>query len=211
MSSPASPKRHYHGKREVVICAALDEFQQQGFQETSMDRIAEAAQVSKRTVYNHFPSKESLFEAIREELVNRCGHLQLDAPNDEPLEEQLLVVGRKYAELMTSDDFIKLSRVVLSRFIQSPLQVGQAITGREPQLPIEEWMRAAQREGLLPQFDVEQATTEFAGMITSTEFWPKLIQGECVPNDKARDAYLRSIVAMFLGHYGHPKARGRRR
>lgn len=67
--------------------AAIEEFRQHGFNGTSMDRVAAAAEVSKRTVYNHFPSKEDLFEAILmlmwersrspEELVynptNRCG------------------------------------------------------------------------------------------------------------------------------------------
>ncbi len=203
MATRTPPKRPYHGKRNDVICAALDEFQQQGFQETSMDRIAEAAQVSKRTVYNHFSSKEALFDAIMEELVSRCGQLELDPPDDGSLEEQLLEVGRRYAALVTSEDFIKLSRVVLSRFIQSPQGVGQAITGREPQQPIEDWIDKAQRMGLLPKFDAEQATTEFVGMITATEFWPTLIQGQKVASRSLREKYLRSLVGMFLGHYGH--------
>ena len=36
-----------------------------------MDRIAATARVSKRTVYNHFASKEKLFQAITQELCDR--------------------------------------------------------------------------------------------------------------------------------------------
>lgn len=188
-------------KRDDIICAAVSLFQQYGYLETSMDRIAEEAQVSKRTVYNHFESKDALFEAIREELVNRCGHLQLPEPTGEALHEQLKQVGRLYAELMTSDDFIKLTRVVLSRFIQSPQMVGAAVTGREPQMPIQRWFEQAQTKGLMPAFDAEQATAKFTGMITATEFWPRLIQDEQPRPAEERDRYLESVVGMFLKHY----------
>jgi len=201
MPKPTTKKQYRGSKRADVIRAAVNEFQKHGFPETSMDRVAEAANVSKRTVYNHFPSKEALFQAIMEELLGRCGHLELPTPSDDPLDHQLLVVGRLYVGMITSDDFIKLSRVVLSRFIQSPHLVGTAITGKEPQKPIQDWIEAAQQRGLLPPFDAEQATTEFAGMISATEFWPKLIQDENVPNKRTRDKYLNSIIAMFLGRY----------
>ena len=45
-------------KREAIIQAAIAEFRDNGFKVTSMDRIAARAEVSKRTVYNHFPSKD---------------------------------------------------------------------------------------------------------------------------------------------------------
>ncbi|MFV0279116.1 MAG: TetR/AcrR family transcriptional regulator [Parahaliea sp.] len=195
-------KRDSRGKRADVIRAAVNEFQASGYLETSMDRIAEAANVSKRTVYNHFASKEALFDAIVETLVARCGNLQFPEPSSsEPLAQQLQNIGRGYAEMMTSDDFIKLSRVVLSRFIQSPQGVGSAITGREPQQPIQQWMESAQARGLLPAFDTRQATTEFAGLITATEFWPTLFQDSAMPDAQGREQYLASIVAMFLKHY----------
>ena len=55
-------------KRAAIITAAIAEFRARGFEATSMDRIASAASVSKRTVYNHFPSKDDLFEQILQEL-----------------------------------------------------------------------------------------------------------------------------------------------
>ena len=51
-------------KREDIIQAAVSEFIANGFSATSMDRIAATAQVSKRTVYNHFENKEALFQVI---------------------------------------------------------------------------------------------------------------------------------------------------
>lgn len=59
-------------KRAAILDAAVRQFRAAGFDNTSMDRIADAANVSKRTVYNHFPSKELLFAAIVERIRSRC-------------------------------------------------------------------------------------------------------------------------------------------
>jgi|TARA_B100000676_G_C17445018_1_gene516105 TetR/AcrR family transcriptional regulator of autoinduction and epiphytic fitness len=47
-------------KREAIIQAATQAFQEFGVKGASMDKLAELANVSKRTVYNHFSTKEDL-------------------------------------------------------------------------------------------------------------------------------------------------------
>ncbi len=59
-------------KHAAIIEAAVAEFDAQGFEATSMDCVAARAGVSKRTVYNHFASKEALFRQIRDALVRRA-------------------------------------------------------------------------------------------------------------------------------------------
>jgi TetR/AcrR family transcriptional regulator of autoinduction and epiphytic fitness len=56
-----APTRLTDRKRQAILKAAAEQFRACGFDATSVDRIAAAAGVSKRTVYNHFPSKEELF------------------------------------------------------------------------------------------------------------------------------------------------------
>lgn len=55
-------------KREAILCAARQAFQEFGVQNTSMDKLSAIAQVSKRTVYNHFPSKEAIVTELLTEL-----------------------------------------------------------------------------------------------------------------------------------------------
>src|SRR5476649_1659951 len=67
--SPAhQPLRLTDRKRQAIVDAAIAEFRAFGFEATSMDKIAATAGVSKRTVYNHFPSKDELFTHILLEL-----------------------------------------------------------------------------------------------------------------------------------------------
>lgn len=51
------------GGRERILAAATTLFEAQGITATTMEQIAAAAPVSKRTLYAHFPAKEDLVVA----------------------------------------------------------------------------------------------------------------------------------------------------
>jgi len=52
--------------RRHIIDAAYDLFYRQGYAQTSIDAVAEAAGVTKRTLYYHFDSKQTLVAAVLE-------------------------------------------------------------------------------------------------------------------------------------------------
>ncbi|WP_201722274.1 TetR/AcrR family transcriptional regulator, partial [Sulfitobacter sp. HI0023] len=58
-------------KRKDILQAAIQEFREQGFPAARVNRIAELAEVSKRTLYKHFESKEVLFAAITDILLEQ--------------------------------------------------------------------------------------------------------------------------------------------
>ena len=74
-------------KRESILDAAKRAFLAHGVQGTSMDKLAEMADVSKRTVYNHFSNKEELVLQMLSELWTRT-MVEVDLPYDasKPLE-----------------------------------------------------------------------------------------------------------------------------
>lgn len=43
-----------------IVRAAMDLIQEHGFDETTMEQIAETADVAKGTLYNYFPAKEAI-------------------------------------------------------------------------------------------------------------------------------------------------------
>src|SRR6202049_2321501 len=55
-------------KPNAIVLAGLRLFTQYGYRKTSIDDIAQAAQVAKRTVYLHFENKAAVFLAILEYL-----------------------------------------------------------------------------------------------------------------------------------------------
>ena len=56
--------RRERRKREVhdrILEAAVERFEQSGFEGTKVDEICEAADVAQKTFFNHFPTKQHLF------------------------------------------------------------------------------------------------------------------------------------------------------
>jgi len=53
-------RRRGRGARERIIAAAQQLFREQGINNTGMDQLCAVAQVSKRTAYQHFASKDEL-------------------------------------------------------------------------------------------------------------------------------------------------------
>jgi TetR/AcrR family transcriptional regulator of autoinduction and epiphytic fitness len=51
-------------KKNHIVATALPLFLEQGFKATSIDMVVRASGVSKPTVYNHFPDKAALMEAV---------------------------------------------------------------------------------------------------------------------------------------------------
>ena len=54
-------------RRQQLFEVARERFAHQGFHDTSMDEIAEAAGVTKPVLYQHFPSKRALYVELLEE------------------------------------------------------------------------------------------------------------------------------------------------
>src|ERR1700738_5407404 len=69
-------------KPNAVVLAGLQLFTRYGYRKTSIDDIARAAQVAKRTVYLHFENKAAVFLAILEYLGDqlrlRCAAAELE-------------------------------------------------------------------------------------------------------------------------------------
>jgi AcrR family transcriptional regulator len=66
-------------KPNAIVLAALELFTRYGYRKTSIDDIALAAQVAKRTVYLHFENKAAVFLAILEYLSDQVRQTALVA------------------------------------------------------------------------------------------------------------------------------------
>ena len=54
-------------RREQLITVAMDVFAREGYHQTSMNDVAEAAGITKPVLYQHFASKRELYLALIEE------------------------------------------------------------------------------------------------------------------------------------------------
>ena len=203
---PAAP-RLTDRKRDAIIQAAIAEFRENGFNGTSMDRVAAVADVSKRTVYNHFPSKEELFEAILMRMWERSqAPDELAYTPDRPLRDQLLELLTQMMRLLNDASFIDLSRAAMADLMHSP-ERARAITAKltAKEEGLSRWLRAAQQNGCLrPAMEVPYAAQQLQGMVKTFAFWPQLAMGQPPLAPALQQQVLGDAVDMFLGFYAEP-------
>lgn len=82
---PTLIERRHQETRTAIADAAVALFIERGFVETTMDDVALAAGVSRRTAYRHFPSKDDLvFEQPRRWLVHFNTQVAARRPGETP-------------------------------------------------------------------------------------------------------------------------------
>lgn len=198
-----APQRLTDRKREAIILAAIAEFRANGFEVTSMDKIAATAGVSKRTVYNHFPSKEELFAEILGQLWTRISEeLTVTYSADQPLREQLRQMLLAKLQMMADDNFLGLARVAIAATIHSPERAQNMVARmgeREEGLTV--WIRAAQADGRLKAVDPEFAAHQMQGLLKSFGFWPQISMGRPPLDPATQNTVAESALDMFLACY----------
>jgi AcrR family transcriptional regulator len=75
-------RRGGRGARTRILNAAAELFYFEGINATGVGRIASKAAVSKRTLYQHFPSKNALVEEYLRQLRQALGEADASDPSD---------------------------------------------------------------------------------------------------------------------------------
>ena len=198
-----APQKLTDRKREAILEAAIAEFHSNGFEATSMDKIAASAEVSKRTVYNHFPSKDDLFAAILQQLWE-CTAATTEAPYraDLPLREQLLELMQQKMHMLSDPSFMNLARVVIAEGIHSPQRAQEMLAriGKREEA-FTAWMRAAQQDGKLKPADPEFAAHLLQGQLKLFAFWPQLAMGQAPLPVAEQTMIVQTAVDMFLAYF----------
>ena len=155
MSTPSDRRsRKRLATREGISNVATRLFLERGFDQVTVDEIAEAADVGRMTVFNHFPRKEDMFfdrdeegrEILREALRQRD-------PRVAPIETLRLLAHRLVAEqspfiefTVASQGFIETiersetlkarARAIRDEFAQVVAVALSECVGREPTDPV---------------------------------------------------------------------------
>ncbi|MES2820137.1 MAG: TetR/AcrR family transcriptional regulator [Pseudomonadota bacterium] len=190
-------------KHEAILQAAIDEFRQHGFGATSMDRLAASAGVSKRTVYNHFASKEALFGEILMELWRRAAQVDLVYQPERPLRDQLLELTWQKMRMLNDPCFLDLARVLVSEMVLSP-ERGREMMARlgDKEEGVIVWLRAALADARLKPVDPVFAAQQLQGLVKGFAFWPQIAMGQAPLSEAEQLQVVEATVDMFLAYYG---------
>lgn len=190
-------------KRQQIILASVEEFKDNGFSNTSMDSVALRAQVSKRTVYNHFASKDELFVGIIDYMFSLMAKTSpVDYEPSQPLKMQLESIARLKVDLYTSDEFIDLSRVLIPEALHNPAKMQQGLEQVSTiESDMQDWFAKVIQDGKLNIDDPAKACNQFMGLLKMDAYWPRLLKGAAVPDKAEIEEIVEQSVGMFLSYY----------
>ncbi|SHF18385.1 transcriptional regulator, TetR family [Microbulbifer donghaiensis] len=190
-------------KRQAILDAAKQTFQELGVQGTSMDELAARAQVSKRTVYNHFASKEALIMELIGELWQQATLMPQGAYDPTAdLQVQLSALIESEIAVICSREYIELNRVAFDHFFHQPEALQKEVEKFAAiETGIKRWIKAARVDGRLRELDTEIAAGQIHNLIKGSCFWPQLVQVAPILNEKERHELAERTAAMFLSHY----------
>ncbi len=120
--TPASQQR-----RRDILLAGKKVFFKEGYQLASVDRIAEVAGTTKRTVYDHFGSKDLLFAEVMAFAGNQFVAL-LPSADDLPENpaDGMRAFATRFVEIVSAPDSLRFQRLVIAEAQRQPA-MGRAL------------------------------------------------------------------------------------
>lgn len=163
-------------KRNSILDAAIKAFELYGYYDSTMEQIAKIAEASKRTLYNHFPNKEMLLDAvIYRYLYNQDRMTDFTFDLNRSLYDQLSDIANSEIYLIETEENKALSKVLTSVCLVDndfAIKTRQKYSMRRNS--IYHWFETAQKEKFINVNNVEEEVNIFITLIQGYITWPAL-------------------------------------
>jgi TetR/AcrR family transcriptional regulator, regulator of autoinduction and epiphytic fitness len=209
-SNQAIPKARRNGSRQAIIEAAERLFLERGFGAVSMDELASAAGVARRTVYNQFTSKEEIF---REMLRRVSAQLETAFPpgieTQGDAEDVLRLIARTILELHKRPEYLGFLRMVVADSRQFPWIAKEFAGVMEPQSErFTRYLAHLTAIGILDCRNPMLAAHQFMGMLNELSLWPWMTGRDGIPIPA--NEVIEETIWMFLQYYRRRQSKRQR-
>ncbi|MET0270559.1 MAG: TetR/AcrR family transcriptional regulator [Sphingomonas sp.] len=187
-------------RHEELLDRALEIFLERGFEMTTIDAIAAAVGMTKRTVYARYEDKKALFRATVERAVERwiVPVERLHAAETDDLEETLVAVARIRIRNAFSPVGQRLMRIVNSESYRFP-EIFRIAHEQGSQPTIHYLADLFTRHAARGEIVVEDAGIAAAAFLSMVVGGPtRSVVWGSVPGDDEADARMRFCVRLFL-------------
>jgi AcrR family transcriptional regulator len=174
-------QRKKDATHQAIADAAWELFAEQGYEQTSINDIADRANVAPRTFFRYFPTKEAVVYPELDRTLNSVRDEFFRRPSGEPLMTSLIEALSTMAESMTDDSDRNRQRLALLK--RSPADSISEHVRRRITDQVEDWVRIRDHD----HPDVELLAKLASGLIglimdTSREHWIATGAVEALPD-----------------------------
>lgn len=188
-------------KRLAILNGATRMFLTHGYRNVSMEKIAQAAPVSKATLYNHFDSKNALLAAVISDL---CGALlqtmtQATIESDD-VENNLTQIATSAVDLIYAEDALAIYRLVVAESPEFP-ELGQLFYASGPQAALtqlEDYFRHLNKTGRYNIADPVFAADAFFSMLRGDLHVRCLLTKTLRPSADDKKRLVSKVIAFYM-------------
>lgn len=200
-------RRANSAKQQSVLSAAAGVFCREGFSGACIDNIAEQANVSRQTIYNHYREKETLFIAVVEDILARAdtalSSIVASFPDqpDDMAAELTAFAGRLARNCLYSHDGMFLRKLLQSEGDRYP-NLFEAWRKQAPGAPaaaISSLFSRLKAQGQLDIDDAALAARQFLALINVDLQTTTLFGGQST--EEEIEAAAENAVRTFLRAY----------
>lgn len=186
--------------RDRLIAAATRAFLAEGYGAANLSRIARAAGISKKTIYQHVASKADLFEAVVQAHLHQVGFDRLlVAPDHGDPESALRSSLLKMTKVAFSPEGIAVYRLIITEAVSFPevaLAYVRALSAYSQELI--RWLDDQVRKGWLRLADPPRASRMLVGMILSEARRNSILGLAPPPSADEQARMVDEALAIFL-------------
>jgi AcrR family transcriptional regulator len=190
--------------RTAILHAALSTFLENGYDKVSMDMLAAASGVARRTLYNQFPEgKEAVFFAATEQFWKGFPVFAWSDIESADLAADLTRAATAITDFWKQDQAVAYLRLAIAELHRFPGLMRFA--GSPGTLPMMEqlmqYLQTQARKKKLKIPSAELAMRQFFGLVCEPLLWPYVVGLETQRTAQYRREVIESAVAMFLKNY----------
>ncbi|GEM_PF-5107405 len=189
-------------KRKELIDAAVAIFEEVGFEAATMEQIAFRAGAVKKTLYNHFETKEKLLEVIIGKCIsNKADITKLCYSPDSPLKDQLIELIKLRIKNFIDPEAVKSMRVLFNTHTRHKELFNRMYSGIDMHNEniLIDWITKAEKDKRIMVADKEMVSYIFWSMIYGAFIWPHTMNNTLQPEEINK--ITNEIADMFLCRY----------
>jgi AcrR family transcriptional regulator len=186
----------------TIIAMAKELFMDIGYSSTSIDAIAEKSGVTKKTIYNYFVDKRTLFGAVIDDSVDSTHTLpeSLEINTIGDLQKSLFLMARSLNEIIVDSDYVNLQRVVVSEIKNQPdlsIILEKGIVSKAMNR-VSDILITASSKGLIKVNNVDFCVRMFMGHFLASLLLDGLLDPSYIKLRKSSQADLILYVNSFI-------------
>lgn len=190
-------------KNGQILEAATAEFLEHGVAAASMHKIAQNGQVSSRTLYKYYPSKQDLYDCLINQVLEHLeASYNIVFSEESSIENGIEKIIKAKIEFSLNDSLINITKIIMGEILKSkypkPVQMSRL---NKYEHMFTTWISLMQDSNkITSELDAQDISNQFHAILKADVYWP-IIMGLVKKEDLDIEKIQKNAKSFFIKMY----------